>query len=282
MKTDQILAAAKKWAKENKYKISAKILKTAPEWVRSEDQGQGAGVAVTIPNIDPLPCKIWLSGKGNKNSFLYKSRGWDTSDFKSISKVDNTLSDALETHRHISIFNIIEEWANENDYEIGEEIGGGTDMTIYEYGRKDDPHVEEGLYPSTISFTAEGKLNIERKISESLWGHVATGKETKPDKIKKWLDEYAKTGLYTDYIITHLDKKTSRKLIMSSDKVIYLYNIESATDEAIQEMSKSKHGKEIHFSDLSYRSLSESQIIKLNKMVANKNGSLVIDSGVQP
>jgi len=278
MKTDKILAAVQKWAQANKYKVTAKIEKDPPSWVSATNDGQGAGVTVKISEIDPIPCEIWLSEKGNKNYFLHKSKGWDALDFKSISKTKDTLTDAVETHRLLSIFDIIEEWADANDYEIGEQsLKDGYD-DCYEYGRKDDPYVQDGDYPSTISFTSGGEFAIEKIIGESrrssnpgwpmftgAWfSTVATGTETKPDKIRKWLDENAKTGFYKDHVITYLDKKTATRIIRDNRipyADIHLYELEAATDEAIEVLCK--YDGKLKLSEKSFLSLTDAQIRKL-------------------
>jgi tetratricopeptide (TPR) repeat protein len=274
MKTEQILTAAKTWAKQNGFKIKAKILKTAPEWVRSENESQGAGVAVTIPEIDPIPCEIWLQESAGKVFILRKSKAWEIYRIKNISEVGKGLTNAVETHRVLAMFDIIEEWANANGYEIGDQsLKEGYDDS-YEYGRKDDPHVQEGFYPSTISFTSEGKLNVERKIGESRprsggrtgswFSSVASGNETKPDNIMKWLDENAKTGFYKDHVITYLDKKTAKRIIRDNRipyADIHLYELEAATDEAIEVLCK--YDGKLTLSEKSFLSLTDAQIQKL-------------------
>ena len=274
MKTDQILAAAKKWAKENKYKIKAKIEKAPPAWVQSEDQSQGAGVTVTIPKIDPIPCEVWLQETAGKVFISRKSKAWEIYRIKKITEVGGGLTNAVGTHQLFAIFDIIEEWADANGYEIGDQSLKEGYEDSYEYGRKDDPHVQDGEYPSTISFTGEGKLLVDRKIGESrpMWGGqtgswyfpVATCAETKPDKIKKWLDENAKTGLYKDILITHLDKKTAKKIIRENSVSwgdIHLYELELATDEAIEVLCK--YRGTLQLSEKSFLSLTDSQIQKL-------------------
>jgi len=289
MKTDQILAAVKKWAKENKYKISAKIEKAPPAWVQSEDQSQGAGVAVTISNIDPIPCEVWLQENGGKVFISRKSKASEIYRIKNISEVGGGLSNAVGTHQLFAIFDIIEEWADANGYEIGDQSLKEGYEDSYEYGRKDDPHVEEGLYPSTICFTSGGKLTVERKITESCWSFVVAGEETKPDKIRKWLDENAKTELYKDYFITHLDKKAARKTISKNGvdwgHVIYLYELESVSDDAIGEICKFKGT--LHLSEKSFLALTDAQIERLIKNTKPSNSNtlrasmdLVIEIGI--
>jgi tetratricopeptide (TPR) repeat protein len=274
MKTDQILAAVQKWAKENKYKIKAKIEKAPPAWVQSKDQSQGAGVAVRISNIDPIPCEVWLQESAGKVFISRKSKACEIYRIKNISEVGKGLTNAIETHRVLAMFDIIEEWANANGYEIGDQsLKEGYDDS-YEYGRKDDPHVQEGFYPSTISFTSEGKLNVERKIGESRprsggrtgswFSSVATGVETKPDKIREWLDEHAKTGLYADILVTYLDKKTATRIIRDNRipyADIHLYELEAATDEAIEVLCK--YDGKLTLSEKSFLSLTDTQIQKL-------------------
>ena len=289
MKTDQILAAVQKWAKENKYKIKAKIEKAPPAWVLSKDQSQGAGVTVRISNIDPIPCEVWLQESAGKVFISRKSKACEIYRIKKITEVGGGLTNAVGTHQLFAIFDIIEEWANANGYELGNQsIKEGYDDS-YEYGRKDDPYVEEGDYFFKISFTEDGKLIIDRKISELWWDFVVAGEETKPDKIQKWLDENAKTGLYKDYHITHLDKKAARKTIRENavnwGQEIYLYELESASDDAIEEFCKFKGT--LHLSEKSFLALRDVQIEKLikNTKPSNRNTlqtsmDLVIDIGI--
>jgi len=314
MKTDKILAASKTWAKENGFKVSAKILKSSPKWVKSEDKNTGAGISVMITGFGPEyfqaePCEIWISDKGGKNYFLYESRAIEVSDFNVISDVEVALTDAVELHLQWGILNVIKKWTEANNYELdcdGEDFNSnGVEFRTYEYGIKDDPTVQGCFYPSMIGYSGKGNLIIQRKIAESReaigpdgairggltgswWKTVASTKKTTRTEIRKWLDENAKTGLYADILVTNLDKKTAKRIIREnsiSPVDIHLCELESATDDAIKELCKFKGT--LHLSEKSFLVLTDSQIEMLVKSTKSSNSNalqtsmdLVIEIGI--
>jgi tetratricopeptide (TPR) repeat protein len=284
MKAEQILKVAKEWAKKNGHKIITKTLQTAPEWVRSEDHDSSAGISLKISKFGPEyfqaePCEIWLSEKGNKTYFLYNSRAVDLLDFSEITDVKVTLSDAVDNYLRWNIHDIIEKWTNANKYDLDEDDIGtdrdGITYFAYEFGRKDDPHGRDCLYPSMIGYTAKGNFIIERKIGErrnidqlrftgSWWEPIASHKTVNRDELVQWLNEYAHTGYYTDYIITKLDKKTATRIIRNKFNGlgdIHLYELESATDDGVSELCK--HSGKLILSEKSFLALTDVQIEKL-------------------
>jgi tetratricopeptide (TPR) repeat protein len=315
MKNEEIIKSSKVWAKKNRHTIKAKILKTAPEWVKSEHPDPSAGVRVTITAFGPEyfqagPCEIWLSQNGNKNYFEGRFGALALDDFSDANDVGETLSEAVKWHLEWSVYEVISAWSKSKNYELDEDNSSveinGEDCTAYEYGHKKDPAVKECIYPSSIGYSSKGDLVVERKIAESrrliapqgvlaelinprtgAWfAKIASTKKTTATEIREWLDENAKTGLYADILVTYLDKKTATRIIRENSVNwgdIHLYELKAATDEAIEVLCK--YDGKLTLSEKSFLSLTDAQI---QRLIENTNvyyeeyttRNLVVEIGV--
>lgn len=303
MKAEETLKAIKVWAKKNGQRIKVTARKQPPRWVPSEMREQSPGVSLSLYASDDPDAKkwdYWFPNKGQNRRFVY-DRCEEFEAFRDTKTLEELLSDqANEITFFIFFSEIFWEWAEKNGYEVGDTTNihhGDTYYEAREYSPKDDPEINNYFYASEIGFKC-GNIILERMVSLPYWTkksgykktagqwstRVVTNELSSPIKTKKalleWLNEYAATGYVTDYTNTSLDKKTAKKLLQDFRGAVYLYQTESASDEAIKELCNPKKHTSIHLSEFTLSCLPESQMKTLFQYARDGYGTIYLDIGI--
>lgn len=303
MKAKETLKAIKAWAKATGQRIKITARKQPPSWIPPETREQSPGIALSLYASDDSDAKkwdYWFPDKGPNRRFVY-DRCEEFEAFKDTKNLEELLSyQANEITFFIFFSEIFWEWAKEKNYEVSENTNlqcAGEYYEAREYSPKKDPGLERQLYASLIGFKC-GQIILRRMVSlpyrtkESGYNQttgewmaeVASNSLSSPIKTKKalleWLNEYAATGYVTDYTNASLDKKTAKKILQDFRGAVYLYQTESASDEAIKELCNPKKRASIHLSEFTLSCLSDVQMGKLFKYAKDEHGKVYLDIGI--
>ncbi len=309
MKAEQTLKAIKDWAKKNGQKIKVGIRKQPPKWIPAEQRVKSEGVALELYASDDPDSKAWqywFTESGQNWRYLYEQYE-EFESFKNTEKFIELLDDqANEITFFIFFSEIFSDWAEKNGYEVGDHTllnNYGQYLEAREYSPKDDPEIANYSYASKIGFKC-GKIVVQRMVAKPYKTKESGYKQVRgewmarvasnvdgilyapytPIRTKKalltWLNENASTGYVSDYTAASLDKKTAKKILKDGNDSVYLYETESASDEAIKALCNPRNNTSIHLSEFALSCLSDDQIAMLINYARNGSGKIFFDIGI--
>jgi hypothetical protein len=305
MKAEQILLTIKDWAKNGGHKIRASIKKQPPSWLSlgtGENEENTKGITAKKQKTPGVTLSVYESNdeKANSWNYWFDESGdpvlCDSGDeyleelegFKSKEDIENILNQSTERCYELWGLAVFRSWAEKNDYYAYDHPDMG-------YVHQDDIERSSGVIDfdldsikiyKTVSMGIEERPYSNSKIMPSMWHHMFSNNNVKVPPLQRlhvyshrikhikqlndWLDEHAKIGFLRDRCVKHLDKEILERILRNrishpGSREIYLYELESATDEAINLLCSYVDIKVVYLSEKSLNSLKDTQIEKLIK-----------------
>jgi hypothetical protein len=307
MKTEQVLKPVKVWAKNTGYKIKTEIRKQPPAWVVLKNKrALNSGIYLTINNSHDLDSDKWHYFINiNEQSIVCKNSSGDIDeigDFLNINELIEILDEVALEFYATWVIAVFYSWAEKSNYWVFDYIL--SDKGCYEkffspYAEAED-YEDEYFQGSGQIIILSDKIQIWKTVRKSgrspqfYYSHMSElhsecrKRFHSPVELQCWLDENAKIGFLADRNVKHLDKKTLGRILNrrrdhpgASD--LYLYELESSTDDAIKLLCSQKDSFSIQLSEKGLCCLKQSHLDQLIKASIEREGSnlyLKIDIGI--